>query len=209
MSNWSATLRQQVLDWLEDHVSEPRLKHILRVEQMAIALAEAHQQDRDCAAQAGLMHDLAKSFKPQRLLDMAQANGVALDPVDEADPHLLHATVGAIVAQEEFGIQDEAVLEAIANHTLGQPGMSPLSCIVFLADSLEPGRGNTSELHYLRQVSYDDLRAAVWQTCDYSFKYLIENQRLIHPRTLMTRNYFLQASRDKAYPGRLPHLVNS
>lgn len=192
MGEFSGLLRQQILNWLADHVPESRISHVLRVEQMAIELAKAHGLDVNKAAQAGLMHDLAKNFKPQLLLDLARQEGLPIDPVDEANPHLLHADVGAIVARNEFGIQDEDVLAAIANHTLGKPGMSPLSCVVFLADSLEPGRGDSPELNCLRQVSQENLYQAVWMTCDYTLRHLIETHRLIHPRAIQTRNWFLQ-----------------
>jgi predicted HD superfamily hydrolase involved in NAD metabolism len=194
MGKFSGLLRQRVLDWLTVNVPEARLKHILGVEQMAIDLARHHNLDIEKAAQAGLMHDLAKHFKLGRLLEMARAEGIPLDPVDEANPHLLHADVGAIVARDEFGVEDPNVLAAIAAHTLGRPGMSPLSCVVFLADSLEPGRGDTPQLNSLRQLSYQNLCQAVWMTCDDSFKFLVETHRLIHPRTIMTRNWFLQTS---------------
>ncbi len=193
MAKATTTLRQRVLDWLTKNVPESRIRHILGVEEMAIALAEAHSVNPEQAALAGLMHDLAKYFKPQRLLEMARAEGISLDIVDELNPHLLHADVGAIVARDEFGIRDEAVLTAIANHTLGKPGMDALSCVVFLADSLEYGRGDTPELNHLRQISRQNLNKAVWMTCDYSFKHLVETRRLIHPRTVLTRNWFLYA----------------
>jgi len=188
------TLRHDILHWLSDNVPESRLQHVLRVEQMAIALAKDHSLDTDKAAQAGLMHDLAKYFKPQMLLEIAHREGLLLDPVDELTPHLLHAEVGAIVARDQFGIQDPEILEAIANHTLGRPGMSALSCVVFLADSLEPGRGNTPTLNILRHNSRQNLPRAVWMSCDDSIKHLTESRRLIHPRVLLTRNWFLQQS---------------
>jgi predicted HD superfamily hydrolase involved in NAD metabolism len=133
------------------------------------------------------MHDLAKYFKPNVLLQIARDAGIEVDPVCEATPHLLHADVSAIVAREEFGMQDESVLQAIALHTLGRPGMSLLSCVVFVADSLEPGRGSTPELEALRQVSRQDLYKAVWLTCDYSLRFLLASRCLIHPRTILTR----------------------
>lgn len=184
--------RTRVLAWLNKNVPEKRLQHILRVEAMAIALAEHHQLDVERAAQAGLMHDLAKFFKPQRLLDMAQAAGLELDPVLEANPHLLHADVSAIVAQAEFGVQDEAVLAAIRHHTLGSPGMEPLSCVVFLADSLEPGRGDSVELRSLRTACQADLYRAVWLTSEYTLKFLFDSACLIHPRAVLTRNWAMQ-----------------
>lgn len=194
MGERSGMLRQQVLTWLTNNVPESRVKHVLRVEQMAEELARLHGLDPNRAAQAGLMHDLAKYFKPQRLLKMAQAEGLPIDPIDELNPHLLHADVSSIVARTQFGIDDPEILAAIANHTLGKPGMSALSCIVFLADSLELGRGNTVELEQLRQISQQDLSQAVWMTCDYTLKQLIEKHRLIHPRAVATRNWFLHYS---------------
>lgn len=190
-------LRQQVLAWLKENVPDSRIEHILRVEQMAINLAILHQADVEKAALAGLMHDLAKYFKPARLLDMARQANLPLDPVDEANPHLLHADISAIVAREEFGVQDPEILSAIANHTLGRPGMDDLSCIVYLADSLEPGRGDTPELNQLRQLAQQNLAQAVWQTCDASVQFLLQTQRLIHPRALQTRNSFLQQTKSQ------------
>lgn len=186
--------RQQVLDWLGQHVPKPRLQHILRVEQTAIALAQHHHLDADRAAQAGLLHDLAKYFQPERLVELSQREGLELTMVDIADPHLLHADVSAIVARDEFAVTDPEILAAIRNHTLGQPGMSLLSCVVFLADSVEPGRGNKPELEAIRQVCLQDLYQAVWQVCDRTFSHLIQNHRFIHPRMVLTRNWALETS---------------
>jgi predicted HD superfamily hydrolase involved in NAD metabolism len=197
---FSAVMREQVLAWLADNVPASRIEHILGVEQMAHALAAHYHLDTEKAAMAGLMHDLAKYFKPQQLLQMAQAEGLSLDEVDQANPHLLHADVSAIVARDQFGVDDQEVLQAIQNHTLGRPGMSLLSCIIFVADTLEPGRGNTPELEALRQISRQDLYKAVWLTCDYSLKYLLETRCLIHPRTIKTRNWAIQTATKKQQP---------
>jgi len=193
-------MREQVLAWLADHVPASRIEHILGVEQMALDLADHYHLDAEKAAMAGLMHDLAKYFKPQQLLEMAQAESLQLDEVDFSNPHLLHADVSAIVAREQFGVDDQEVLQAIQNHTLGRPGMSLLSCIIFVADTLEPGRGNTPELEALRQISRQDLYKAVWLTCDYSLKYLLETRCLIHPRTIKTRNWAIQTATKKQQP---------
>lgn len=184
-------MREQVLTYLSQNVPSERLNHILRVEQTAADLAAVYDLDQQKAATAGLMHDLAKCFKPQRLLHIAQQEGLILDEIFEANPHLLHADVSAIVARDTFGVKDEQVLSAIACHTLGSADMSPLSCIVFLADSIEPGRGNTPALKTLRQISRSDIDRAVYLTCDCTLKKLLHSPRLIHPRLITTRNKFL------------------
>jgi predicted HD superfamily hydrolase involved in NAD metabolism len=193
-------MRDRVLTWLADNVPASRIQHILGVEQMSVELARHYHLDVEKAAWAGLMHDLAKYFKPSVLLQMAREEGIEVDLVCEANPHLLHADVSAIVARNRFDMQDEAVLEAIALHTLGRPGMSLLSCVVFIADSLEPGRGSTPELEALRQVSFSNLYKAVWLTGDYCLKFLLDSRCLIHPRTILTRNWALQMSTQKTQP---------
>lgn len=187
-------LRSEILTWLADRVPAKRIEHILGVEQMARALALHHQLDVEIAAQAGLMHDLAKYYKPQLLLQMAETEGIPIDEVDVATPHLLHADVSAIVARDEFGVTNPVILAAIAEHTLGRPNMSLMSCIVFLADTLEAGRGDTPELQSLRELSYQNLYQAVWRTCDYSLEYLLSTRCLIHPRTIRTRNWAMSMS---------------
>lgn len=187
-------MRDQVLTWLADNVPASRLQHILGVEEMSVELAKHYHLDVEKAAQAGLMHDLAKYFKPDLLLQMARAAKIEVDPICEATPHLLHADVSAIVAREKFGVEDEAVLDAIALHTLGRPGMSDLSCVVFIADTIEPGRGNTPQLEALRQVSRQDLHKALWLTGDYCLKFLLDTRCLIHPRTILTRNWAVATS---------------
>ncbi len=187
-------VRVEILAWLADNVPPKRIQHILGVEKMAIELAQHYQLDIEIAAQSGLMHDLAKYFNPERLLAMARAAKLTIDEVLIATPHLLHADVSAIVAEQEFGVTNPEVLQAIADHTLGRPEMSMMSCIVFLADSLEVGRGDTEELRSLRQLSYENLYRAVWLTCDYSVRQLLSTHCLIHPRAILTRNWAMTMS---------------
>ena len=190
-------LTEQVLEWLSVHVPTSRVKHILRVEKMAEELAIYYDLNCEKAKLAGLMHDLAKYFSPQILLQMAKSEGLEIDSVSEVCPHLLHADVSAIVAKQEFGIEDPEILAAVANHTLGYPAMNQLSCIVFLADTLEPGRGDTPELEHLRKLSKANLYQAVWLTCDYTIKHLLATHRLIHPRVILTRNWFLENAKKQ------------
>lgn len=186
--------REQVLSWLAENVPQSRIQHILRVEQTARHLAQQHHLDVHQAATAGLLHDLAKYFLPARLLEMAQTAKLELTVVDLANPHLLHADIGAIIAAEEFGVTDPEILQAIANHTLGKPGMDQLSCVVFLADSIEPGRGDHPQLEAIRQVCALNLYQAVWMTCDRTLSHLLATGSLMHPRMVLTRNWALQMS---------------
>ncbi|MDJ0578756.1 bis(5'-nucleosyl)-tetraphosphatase (symmetrical) YqeK [Crocosphaera sp.] len=190
-------MREKVIDWLKNNVSEHRLQHILGVEKMCEQLAIYHKIDPEKAAKAGLMHDLAKFFPPPKLLAMAKKENNEIDEICLLNPHLLHADASAIIARETFGVKDEDILNAIRNHTLGKPEMSHLSCIVFIADALEPNRGNNSELEKMRKVSSTNLYKSVQQTCEYSLQYLIKHNKTIHPRAILTRNWALHKVRAK------------
>ena len=187
--------REKVIAWLENNVPPARLEHILGVEQMSKELAIIHNADVEKAKTAGLMHDLAKYFPADQLLAMAKQKGIEIDEICAARPHLLHADVSAIVAEETFGVKDKEILSAIAQHTLGNAEMSPLSSIVFVADKLEPNRGDTEELNTMRATARDNLYRAVYQVCDIAIKKLIQKGRPIHPRTVATRNWAMQAGK--------------
>ena len=197
----SVGLRHRVISWLEKNVSEHRLQHILGVEQTCISLARCHRVNEQQAAQAGLMHDLAKFFSPRKLLQLATEAKIPVDEICFNNPHLLHADIGAVVAQREFKVKDSEVLDAIGNHTLGTPQMSKLSCVVYIADALEPNRGDNPELAAMRTVAQENLYKCVQQTSDYSLKYLVSKQKVIHPRTVLTRNWaFAKARESPFYP---------
>jgi predicted HD superfamily hydrolase involved in NAD metabolism len=187
--------REAVLTWLESNVPKARIQHILRVETYAAELACNHGLDAAQASQAGLLHDLAKYFAPLRLLEMAQAEQLPIDPIFTAEPRLLHADVSAIVARDVFQVEDPAILDAVRNHTLGRPQMHAISCIVFLADSLEPGRGDRDDLNQMRKVADTNLYKGVWMVCDRTLNQLVQNRKLIHPRMVMTRNWAMQAAK--------------
>ena len=186
--------RTEVIAWLENNVSNHRLDHILGVEATCIQLAKCYQISPKKAAKAGLLHDLAKFFPPDKLLRIAQKNHIKIDPICQQHPHLLHAEVSAVLARQKFGIKSKKILAAISNHTLGCPQMSPLSCILYIADTIEPNRGDTPQLNQLR-IAKQNLYQSVWSVSDYSLQYLISNRKVVHPRTVLTRNWALQQTK--------------
>lgn len=187
--------RTKVMAWLEKNVSNHRLNHILGVEATCIDLAKCHQVSPKKAAKAGLLHDLAKFFPPDKLLYIAKKSKIKIDPICQQHPHLLHAEVSAVIARHKFGIKSQKILAAISNHTLGCPQMSTLSCVLYIADAIEPNRGDTPQLNQLREIAKQNLAQSVWSVSDYSLQYLISNRKVVHPRTVLTRNWALQQTK--------------
>jgi len=140
-----------------------RYEHTLRVARMAVRLARRYGEDVERALLAGMLHDLARLYTPERLLEESRARGLSISAFDQAHPRVLHARLGAELAKEQFGIDDGRILSAISYHTLGAPSMNTLDAIVYLADSLEPGR-DFGERAALEQLSFRDLSAAMRET---------------------------------------------
>lgn len=139
---------------------EHRYAHCMRVARAADLLAQRHGVDAGKARLAGLLHDLARLYSPERLIAECEARGLSIDAAERAHPTLLHAKLGAALAREQFGIDDGEVLSAIEKHTTGAGEMSSLDCVVYLADSLEPGR-SFAERAGLWRLACDDLAAAM------------------------------------------------
>ncbi|MGP6158389.1 MAG: bis(5'-nucleosyl)-tetraphosphatase (symmetrical) YqeK [Vulcanimicrobiaceae bacterium] len=162
---------------------EHRYAHTLRVARLAGRLARAHGEDAGRASTAAMLHDIARLFPSDRLVAECDVRGLAPDAFEITHPIVLHARLGAQLARERFGIDDEAVLSAIAKHTLAAEEMSPLDTIVFLADALEPGR-SFDDRAALEALAFENLWTALAAVLRSHLDYLKRRKLEPAPQTL-------------------------
>ena len=122
------------------HTDHGRFRHMLSVARMAERLALRYGVSTLKARVAGILHDVARLWKADALFAYATRHGLAVSDIARKAPVLMHAAIGAEIARSEFGIEDADVLGAIAHHTVAAPGMSDLEKVLYVADSIEPGR---------------------------------------------------------------------
>lgn len=146
---------------LRSLLSPHRYAHTLGVMHTACSLAMTYSYPMAKAQIAGLLHDCAKYLSNDQLTEIAKKRGLLISSGEEKAPQLLHAKVGALLAEEIYGVQDPAVLRAIRLHTTGSPAMGLLDKIIFVADYIEPGRDRAPHLSDIRQVAFYDLDLAV------------------------------------------------
>lgn len=166
-----------------------RYAHTLRVARFAVRLAGRYGEDTGRARLAGMLHDLARLFPPEVLLAESRARGLAIDDFDREHPRVLHARLGAELAREQFGVDDERVLSAIRAHTLGSSSMSRLDAIIYLADSLEPGR-DFVERTQLEHLAFQDLDAAMRATLLQTVAHYGASGRSVAPATAAALELF-------------------
>ncbi len=180
---------------VRDHLAqENRYAHTLRVARTAELLAAAHGVDTRRARIAGLLHDLARLYSGERLLRECAERGMTIDAFERANPVVLHARLGAELAREAYGIDDEAILSAIRKHTVAAATMSPLDAVLYLADGLEPGR-DFAERAGMLDLAYRDLDAAMSAAIENGLSYLRSRGLTAAPQTLAARTTY--RSREK------------
>ena len=160
-----------------------RFKHTMGVMATARELAEIHGENEDKAQRAGLLHDNAKALSLEQMRRIAGESGLEIGAGESASASLMHAPVGAYLAKERFGEQDEEVLDAIRYHTTGRPNMSALEAIVYLADMIEPGRADFEGLSELRKLARRDLFAALERGLYLSNSYVLERKQPLFERS--------------------------
>ena len=129
---------KKVASYLNDH----RLNHSVSVANLAYRIALKNQiENYHKAYIAGLLHDIAKN------MPIAEQRKIMHEHFEEriGDPEWsYHQFVGSYIAEHDFGIKDEAILDAIRYHATGKKHMSPLGKIIYASDKIDPTRGYNS-----------------------------------------------------------------
>lgn len=131
-------------------LKESRFSHVVGVWRTAAALAQRYGVDADKTRTAAILHDYGRSMTQDALL---------------------HAVMGAELAKNEMGVQDEDVLSAIRYHTTLRAGASRLEQLIYVADMIEPGR-DFRGVERLRDAAQSDLLLAAYRSVQYTVEYV-------------------------------------
>ena len=180
---------QEIKKWLEKNLSQERYSHTLGTAECAKELAQKFGLNQEKAYYAGLLHDCAKCFSNDKLLEII-SNNLTVEKCELLNYKTLHAPVSAYIAQKEFGVSDLEILSAIRWHTLGKIGMTDFEKIVFLADKIEPNTREKCYCEKLRQCLNESngLDKALLECYKSTIKSLVERNLKICPLTIEIYN---------------------
>lgn len=139
---------EKIKEWLKENLNEERYSHSLGTAECAKELADKFNLNSEKAYIAGLLHDCAKCFSTEMLLEIIK-NNLDVEESEMLNYKTLHAPVSAYYAEKEFGVSDKEIISAIRWHTLGQIDMTDFEKIIFLADKIEP---NTRNKEYREEI---------------------------------------------------------
>ncbi|MDO7905506.1 bis(5'-nucleosyl)-tetraphosphatase (symmetrical) YqeK [Paenibacillus sp. JX-17] len=183
--------RDELMAAVSGQMPEKRWKHTLGVMETAVKLAERFGADPAKADLAAILHDVAKYWPVKDMEQVIRDNPELNQDLLNHDKQLWHSEVGALVARRDYGIEDPDILDAIRWHTSGRVGMSLLDKVVCLADYIEPGR-DFPGVNNIRELAQHSLEKALIAGFDSTISFLLQQQRVIYPLTVLSRNDLIQ-----------------
>lgn len=177
---------------LKKELDKGRYEHTRGVMYTAGCLAMAHGYSMEKAMLAGLLHDCAKCIPNDEKIALCEKNHILIRPVEYESPYLLHAKLGAYLAEKTYGVSDPEILHAIKVHTTGEPDMSLLDKIIYIADYIEPGREKAPNLEEVRRMAFKDLNVCMAEILRDTLMYLMSRGGSIDSVTRMTYEFYKQ-----------------
>lgn len=181
---------------LKKNLDKERYEHTKGVMYTAGCLAMAYGYDVDKAMLAGLLHDCAKCIPTKEKFDLCDKHHILVSTIEHENPGLLHAKLGAVLAEEIYNIKNPDILHAIKVHTTGEANMNLLDKIIFVADYIEPKRCEAPRLGELRQIAFHDLDRCVAEILYDTLHFLKNKKGAIDPATQLTYEYYKQFRKE-------------
>ena len=175
---------------LKKYLDADRYQHTMGVMYTAAALAMNYNCDIKKAQVAGLLHDCAKNIPNKKKLKMCQKYKIPVTDLERDNPFLLHAKLGAFLAETKYDVTDLEILDAITWHTTGTSNMSMLEKIIYIADYIEPNRKEIPGLQEIRGIVFRDIDQAVCLSAGSTVRYLENGGKAVDPMTVKTYNFY-------------------
>ena len=183
---------------LTKELDEDRYQHTLGVMYTSASMAMRYGADVTQALLAGLLHDCAKCIPGDKKIHLCEKYGLPVSDVEYENPGLLHARLGAYLAEKKYHIHDREIIHAISSHTTGRPGMSLLEKIVYIADYIEPGRRELPNMKEVRPLAFKDIDQCLYRILEDSLVYLNSRNISVDPMTQKTYDYYKNELKKEA-----------
>ena len=184
---------------LKKALDKDRYEHTKGVMYTAGCLAMANHYPIEKAMLAGLLHDCAKCLSTAEKIRLCEDHHILMTQIELDNPGLLHAKAGMALAEEQYGVTDPDILHAIKVHTTGEPDMSILDKIIYIADYIEPLRKEAPHLEEIRAIAFNDLNQGVAEILYDTLHYLSGRKGSIDPTTQLTYEFYKQFGKEQPW----------
>ncbi len=185
---------EELRSTLRKKLDVARYEHSLGVAYTACNLFLSHghgsTEELSRAYTAGLLHDCAKCLDAEKRDKYVKKYGIELSEIEKQHPFLIHAKLGAVLAKEKYGVDDEEIISSIRWHTTGCSDMSFMEAVIFAADFIEPNRKQLACYDEIRPLIYKDLNKAVFLILSHTLDHLESKGQPIEEHTKEAFEYY-------------------
>lgn len=180
----------KAIQYAEKNLSGELLEHTRGCVETARTLANKFNVAADKAMTASYLHDIAKIYSHEEQAVLAEKMQISAAEIHSYSRAVLHGSLGAMIAEQELGIDNADILQAIRAHSTGCAAMCDVAKIVFVADYIEhtrdfPGVAELRNRGDHGNVSLNDLTTAVLKR---KLEHLLEERKSIDPRAIALWN---------------------
>ncbi|MCR5120256.1 MAG: bis(5'-nucleosyl)-tetraphosphatase (symmetrical) YqeK [Lachnospiraceae bacterium] len=191
---------------LKRKLDEKRYAHSVGVAYTAVSLVMRHgniDKLEDGGAKliaqaytAGLLHDCAKCLEDDERDKLCRNLKIEVSDFEKEYPYLIHAKLGAALAEKKYGVTDAEILSAIRYHTTGHSDMTLLEGIIFSADFIEPTRKPLIIMPMARQALFEDLDYGIYVILEQTLKHLKNKGQPVEEHTLEAYEWYKRYKRE-------------
>ncbi|MEJ5284759.1 MAG: bis(5'-nucleosyl)-tetraphosphatase (symmetrical) YqeK [Brevinematia bacterium] len=181
---------EEIINFAKKKLSKKRFKHSLGVAKIALKLGKIYKVSEERLFIASLLHDIAKEMNYNEQIEHLKKYKVKLEEEELECKGVLHAYVSAIIARENFNIDDE-IFNAIYYHSTGHKDFDIFGKIIFASDYLDP----TRKLHKqkkLLKITKKNIDEGLILIIKEKINYLIDEKVVLHHNTIGFYNSILR-----------------
>lgn len=181
----------RIIPRLKKILTRRRFFHTLSVAALARDLAPVWKTSSWDAVLAALLHDAGRSIPVSKMESHAIKRHLKIPLFKDIcvrQPVLLHPYISEDLARRYFGVKDPEILKAIRYHTLAAKKMSPLSRLIYVADTCSKDRAYPGAAG-LRKLASLDPDAAFKECLSGKIRYALSQGGWIHPGPMEVWNF--------------------
>lgn len=169
-------------------LSKSRYEHVMRVCVMAKKIWKISNSKIKIKSVefAAMYHDITKEKNDLFHIDILKDS--KYKNILKENKKVWHGYSAAEYLKRKYNIVDEDILNAIRYHTTGEENIGELELIIFLADYLEPGRGDITNIK-IDDIQKHGLEKISLCVLDETIEYLNANKIKIGDQTYRFKKY--------------------
>ncbi len=176
------------IEFVKTVLPQKRLIHTANVLVTALKKVKELNLDEQKVIISCTLHDCAK------YLDYKDFEGFLID--DDMPSPVIHAFLGAFIAENRLGIKDKEIVDAVRYHTSGRANMTMLEKLVFVADMICEER-DYEGVDYLRSLyEKSDFEHCFRECLREEYIHLQNKKGNIYFETLNAFNYYINQKKE-------------